>query len=129
ARPVRLLPEDQLLERAAALAAVLLRPADAEPAVAAHAADDLPGHRPAHVFPLFHERAAQLGREEVAVVGAQLLAERVLLGGEIEMHRGAGRLRAKLKRVPLLPTPWGRATRILDLLEAARPIVAGHDVS
>src|SRR5262249_12696351 len=86
ARAVRLVPEDELLERRAALAAVLLRPADAEPAVGPHAADDVAEDRPPDLVPLRVQRRAQLGREELAVVAADLAAERVLLGREVEVH-------------------------------------------
>src|SRR6185369_3320164 len=78
-RAIGLVPEDELLERRAALAAVLLRPADAEPAVGAHAADDVPVDGPAALVPLGVERRPELWGEQVAIVGADLAAERVLL--------------------------------------------------
>src|SRR6185503_727296 len=50
--------------------------------------DDVPEDGPAALVPFRVQRGAQLGREEVAVVAADLVAERVLLGGEIEVHGG-----------------------------------------
>ena len=49
-------------------------------------ADDLAKDGPAALVQLGVERGAQLGREEVAVVVADLAAERVLLRREVEMH-------------------------------------------
>ena len=74
----RLVEEDELLDRRHAAAAVLLRPADAEPAVGAHLADDLADDRPdaLRCAPI---SSRELGREQLLVVGAQLLAQRLVL--------------------------------------------------
>ena len=68
----------------AALPAVLLGPADAEPAVAPH-----PPHHRAHGRAgaiAAVQLLADLGREELVVVGAQLAAQRLLLGGVGDVH-------------------------------------------
>ncbi len=89
ARAIGLVPEDELLDRRAALAAVLARPADPQPAVLAHPPDHFAEDGSAHLFPLGIEGRAQLGREELAVVAADLLAQPLLLGRELEMHRAS----------------------------------------
>ena len=84
AGPHRLVEEDELLDRAAALAAVLVGPADAEPAVGAH----LPDH-PAHDRPdalAVTQLAARVVVEQVVVVVAELLAELLLVFGVGHVH-------------------------------------------
>ena len=91
----------------AALAAVLARPADPEPAVLAHPPDHLAEDGPAHLVPLGVERRAQLGREELAVVAADLLAQPLLLGREVEVHAGLGAPTARRGRRGAAPGPGG----------------------
>jgi hypothetical protein len=88
ARP-RLLEPDQLLDRGASLAAVFLRPADAEPAVAAHLADQLLVQR-AGLESV--QLRAQLGSDQLGEVGAQLGAQRLLLRVVIDVHEGGPNL-------------------------------------
>ena len=68
---------------------MLARPADPEPAVLAHPPDHLAEDGPAHLLPLGVERGPQLGREQLAVVAADLLAQSLLLGRELEVHRAS----------------------------------------
>src|SRR5207249_5120520 len=82
----RLVEEDVLLDRRPALAAVLPGPADAEPAVGAELADGLHVERPAALA--LGELRLVLRRDEAAEVDAQLAADRLLLGGVVEVHRG-----------------------------------------
>ena len=82
--PHRLVEEDELLDRAAALPAVLGGPADAEPAVGAHLA-----HHPAHDRPdaiAVAQLAAGVVVEQVVVVVPQLAAELLLLVGVGQVH-------------------------------------------
>ena len=76
--------EDELLHLALALAAVLDRPADAEPAVLGHLLHDLAVHGATAV--LDHEGVADLVGEQLVVVGRQLGAERLLLGRVGDVH-------------------------------------------
>jgi hypothetical protein len=88
ARTLNLIGEDVLLDQRPALAAVLLRPADAEQAVRAHLLQ-----RFAVLGAAALAAALQLGGECVAhhgfEVGADLRLELLLLGGEIDLHGGA----------------------------------------
>src|SRR5581483_3445711 len=86
ARALHLVGEDELLGRRAALAAVLLRPPDAEPAVAPHLPERRPVERAAALAAddLLLERRRHHGRE----VRAEVVAERPLLGRQVEVHRG-----------------------------------------
>jgi hypothetical protein len=86
ARTPRLLEPDQLLDRGASLAAVLLGPADAEPAVAAHLPDQLLVQR-AGLEAV--QLRAQLGSDQLGEVGAQLGAQRLLLGRVVDVHGGS----------------------------------------
>ena len=80
--------EDQLLDHRAGLAAVLLRPADAEPAVGAELADHLlVDGVVAELAGRGGEPGLHLGRDERGEVLAQLLAELLLLGREGDVHR------------------------------------------
>jgi hypothetical protein len=84
AGPHRLVEEDVLLDRRHAAAAVLLRPADAEPLVAAHLEHDLadPGADALGAPDL----GAELGGEQLRIVLAQLLAEGLVFGAVRETH-------------------------------------------
>src|SRR3989454_807867 len=84
----RLVEEDELLDRRAALAAVLARPADAEPAVGAEPPDRLQVERPATLGP--GQLGLVLGRHQAREVRAQLLAQRLLLGGAVEADVASG---------------------------------------
>src|SRR5690606_30782422 len=76
----RLVGEDQLLDHRARLAAELLRPADAEPAVGAELADDLLVDTGVAELPGGGgEPGAAFGRDELGEVAAELLTERLLL--------------------------------------------------
>ena len=80
----RLVEEDELLDRTAALAAEFPGPADAEPAVASHA----PHHR-AHGRARAHaavQLLPDLGREQLGVVGPKLAAQRLMLRGVGDVH-------------------------------------------
>src|ERR671920_2117596 len=83
ARPHGLVEEQELVHGRAALAAVLLGPADAQPAVLADPSD----HRAVQLTAL---GAAEAGPDvvghEPGEVGPQLVAERSLVGGEVEVH-------------------------------------------
>src|SRR5262249_16775994 len=81
---LRLVEEDELLDSRAALAAVLLRPADAQQAVAAQLQRQLPiGTAPG--LPVRHRRL-DLGRHHVCEVGTQLVAEVLLLASQGYTH-------------------------------------------
>ena len=100
---VRLVVEEVLLERRATLPAVLLRPADAELAVASHLADQLAVRLAAGLAAL--ELGPALGRHQRREVLAQLLLERALLGRQVDVH-GAATVpagRAALQHVLLWP--------------------------
>src|SRR5215207_10724211 len=73
----RLVEEDELLDGRAALAAVLLGPADPEPAFLAHLPDDLPVHG-ADAVPAC-EAFLDLGCQQFVVVGAELTPQVLLL--------------------------------------------------
>ena len=77
--PMRLLDEDHLVDRSARLAAVLDRPAEAQPAVLPHSP---------HVTEVLrlHLRSALDVVDQVDEVPAQLLLEAHLLVGECEVH-------------------------------------------
>ncbi|MNZ73831.1 hypothetical protein D3C78_922590 [compost metagenome] len=92
---VGFLEEDQLLGGGVALAAVRLRPAHCQPAIAAHLADGLAIQVAAF---LAAQLAAQLRGHQVLEVVPHLQAQGVLLGGQIDEHvallmlrRGSGR--------------------------------------
>ena len=87
---VGLVPEDELVEVAATLAAVLLGPADHQPAIAPHPPHGLAKGRTAELVPLLVEGLAQVGREELAVVVAELAPERLLVGREVDVHGSGG---------------------------------------
>ncbi len=84
ARAHRLVEEDELFDRRHAPAAPLLGPTDTRPAVAAHL---LP-----HILGDFADTLAlaqvvlDLGREQVAVVRAELVAQRLLLFAQPDVH-------------------------------------------
>jgi hypothetical protein len=88
ARPHRLVEEDELLDGRHAAAAVLLRPADAEPAVASHLQDDLADGGADALGAA--DLGPQLGREQPRIVLAELLAERFVGGAVGEAHGGSG---------------------------------------
>src|SRR5262249_26422573 len=79
-----LVVEDELLGEAAALAAVLGRPADAEPPVTAHLPDRLQAMRAPGVAPF--DLGLDLGGHELGEVGAQLGAQRLLLRCVGDVH-------------------------------------------
>jgi hypothetical protein len=80
----RLVEEDELLDGRPPLPAVLLRPADAEPAVLAHPSHDAAHHLTDAVG--VGQLLLDLGRQELGVVRAQLAAERLLLVGVADVH-------------------------------------------
>ena len=82
--PHRLVEEDELLDGRAALAAVLLGPADPEPPVARHLLGDAAHGGPDAVAQ--SQLRLDLGGEEVGVVVAQLLAQCLLLLGVADLH-------------------------------------------
>src|SRR5581483_5742111 len=84
ARPPRFVREDELLDLPAGLTAVLLRPADPEPAVAAQLADRLQAGRAAAVAP--RHLGAPLGGHQRGEVLAQLAAQRLLFGRVRDPH-------------------------------------------
>ncbi len=84
AGPHRLVVEDELLDLAAALAAVLGGPANAHPTVSGHLTDDLPMHL-AHAL-LNVKRLTNLGGEDAVVVAPQFGAKRLLLCGVGQLH-------------------------------------------
>src|SRR5262249_57687730 len=92
-RAHRLVEEDEVIDLAAALAAVLLRPAEAEPAVARHLLTHRLRLRADAV--LADEVLAHRGREQPVVVRSQLLPEALLLLAVADVH-----LRAPRKRGP-----------------------------
>ena len=83
-RPLHLVVEDELVGGRAALAAELLRPADAEPAVGAHLLDDAPPALTA-LAPV-PDVGPDLGAEQLGEVGPQLGAQGLLLVGLLEVH-------------------------------------------
>src|SRR5438132_8301912 len=80
----RLVEEDELLDGRPPLPAPLLGPADAEPAVLAHPADD-PAHGLTDAVRV-GELLLDLGRQQLGVVRAQLLTERFLVFGVADLH-------------------------------------------
>ncbi len=85
--PLHLGEEDELVGGGPALPAVLLRPADPEPAVLSH-----PAHQGAEdLAPLLLavQRPADVGRQHVGEVGPQLVPQGQLLRGLLEMHGSA----------------------------------------
>ena len=99
ARAPGLLPEDELVDVAATLAAVLLRPAEGEPAVLAHLPEGFAERRPTELVPLVVQRLPQFRREHRRVVVPQLLAEGGLFGGELDVHvRGLGEADGRSRR-------------------------------
>ena len=84
AGPHRLVEEDELLDGALALATPLLGPPDAEPAVGGHLLDH-PAHVGADAVALV-ELLLDLGSEELVVVLAQFVAERLMLLGVADLH-------------------------------------------
>ena len=85
-RPLHLVEEDELLDRAAVLAAVLLRPADTQPAIGTHLLDGPMIERPATLGG--DQLVLELRRHELAHVRADLFPERFLFGGVVEIHTG-----------------------------------------
>src|SRR5262249_11708214 len=83
-----LVEEDELLDRRAALAAVLLRPADTEPAVLAHLLQHLSVQRPG----AFRRRRPLpvLSPHEAREVFAEVAPERFLLLRERDLHGRTG---------------------------------------
>src|SRR5690606_5743593 len=87
-RAALLLEEDHLLDHRHAAAAVLLRPADAEPAVLA----DLPDELAVELAALHAAHGASpLRRHQLLEVAAEGPAELLLLGREIDVHGGLAR--------------------------------------
>src|SRR5262245_15510306 len=82
-RTPHLVEPDRLLDGAEPAPAVLLRPADAEPAVAPHLLD-----QPLDLRPALHaaQLAALVGRDQLLEVGAQLAPQRLLLVGVVDVH-------------------------------------------
>jgi hypothetical protein len=80
----RLVEEQELLDRAAALTAVLGGPTDAQPAVATHLDDDV-AHGRAYALAVGH-LLLDLGREQFVVVGPQLAAESLVFLGVPDVH-------------------------------------------
>jgi hypothetical protein len=85
ADPPSLVEEDELLDLAAALATVLLRPADTEPAVPTHLADGLEAVGPTGLAA--HDFVRDLGGHQIVEVGSQLTAQGFLLVREGDLHR------------------------------------------
>ena len=85
-RAHHLLDEDELLERRHAAPAELLRPAQADPAVAAHLAHRRLPQRTAALAGALLELRVQLGRDQRLEIGAQFLAQALLFGGELDFH-------------------------------------------
>jgi hypothetical protein len=81
----RLVVEDLLLDRRATLAAVLLRPSDAEPAVVAHLAARGTAGGAAHLAA--DHLVLHLGSHQLREVRAQLVAQRELVGGQPDLQR------------------------------------------
>ncbi len=81
--PGRFAGEDLLLDLAEAAAAVFGRPAHAQPAVAAHPAHHLAVHR---AVPFGQHRVPLAGRDQPGEVGPQLVAQSLLLRGEVQEH-------------------------------------------
>ena len=84
----RLVGEDELVERRAAAAAVLLGPAEGQPAVGAHLPDGVLVDRPVAVFALALQCGPPLGGHEAREVAAQFAAQLFVLGGVIDVHPG-----------------------------------------
>ena len=80
----RLVEEDELLDRRATLAAPLLGPADARPAVGAHLLPDAPGGRADAVAARELRHGGRI--QQLLVVGAQLLLQRELLWRVPDFH-------------------------------------------
>jgi hypothetical protein len=82
-----LVGEDELVHRGHSAAAVLPRPAQGEPAVAAEPADDVPVRRAVTVLTVGRvERLAQGRGHEVGEVGPQYPPELLLLGRVADVH-------------------------------------------
>ena len=84
----RLVEEDELLDGRATLAAVFLRPADAQPAVGPHLPEGPHVLRAAALAD--GELGLVLGRHDVAEIGADLLLQRAMLGRQIDEHGRKG---------------------------------------
>ena len=84
ARLHRFIEENELLDQRAALAAVLLGPADPQPAVPAHLANHLAHGLPHPVVP--SQIRDDFRGEKLRVVGAQLLAQALLLVAVTDIH-------------------------------------------
>ena len=108
ARAPGLVPEDELVDGPAALPPVLLRPAEGEPAVPTHVAHRFAEGGPTELVPLVVEALPQVEvGEELGVVGAQLSAQRLLFGGEVDVH---GEARGGSGAVGRLPGSGGGGT-------------------
>ena len=109
----RLVEEDELLDGRAALPAPLRRPADAEPAVAAHLLDHLAHHGPDAAR--LRQLLLDLGGQQVLVVGAQLALQRLLLLGVGNLHRvppgWRGRIGPRQRHVVAGPAVRARRAR------------------
>ena len=81
---LRFVEEDELLDRGAPLAAPLLGPADAQPAVLPQLARQVLVDRPRHLAPPHH--FLDLGRDQPGEVGAQLLLQSLLGLGQRNAH-------------------------------------------
>ena len=83
---MHLVEDDELVGGRPALPAVLLRPADPEPAVAAHLPHQVTVCRTERLA-AGSERRAALGGHEAFEVSAQLLLQVELLSTELELHQ------------------------------------------
>ena len=117
-----LVHEDQLLDHRAVLAAVLLRPADAEPAVLAHLAHEPLVELAAAVLAVAGRHLLlHLGRHQPLEVGAELAPKRVLLVRERDLHPVPLVRRRRRQREPVLPPQVGAPTGHARPISAAAP--------
>src|SRR5690554_912844 len=86
ASPLHLIKENKLLDRPPLLTAMLLRPANPEPSIAAHFLDGLMVERSAAFH--FIEFGEKLLGDQLAQIRSELLPERVLFRCIVEIHQG-----------------------------------------